>query len=272
MKIKDMKFVQGFAELCEEGYRKGWHERNGGNISYRLTENEKKAVKKSVKKVGEYADIGKTFPRLSGDYFLVSGSGKYMRHMKADPEDTICIIEINETGDKYRILWGMVNGGRPTSELPTHLTNHEIKKISGSDCRVIYHNHPVNIIALSALIDDDDRVYSNILWRTITECSVVFPDGVGVVPWMVCGSDEIANASAEKMERYNAVVWARHGLFCAGTDFDDAFGLAETVEKSAEIYLKILSAGKLKNNITNEQLIRLADTFNYTLNVELLDD
>ncbi len=272
MKIKNMKFVKGFTDLCEEGYRKGWNERNGGNISYRLRDAESRAVKKAVKKAGEYKDIGGTFPALAGELFLVSGSGKYMRHMKADPEDTTCIVEINETGDKYRVLWGLVNGGRPTSELPTHLMNHEVKFKQGKDRRVIYHSHPVNIIALSALIDDDDRVYSNILWRTVTECSVVYPDGVGVVPWMVCGSDEIAKASAVKMARFDAVVWAHHGLFCAGVDFDEAFGLAETVEKSAEIYLKALSAGGVKKLITNEQLISLADAFDLPLDRELLDD
>lgn len=38
------------------------------------------------------------------------------------------IIELDEKGENYRILWGLVNGGRPTSELPSHLMNHEVKK------------------------------------------------------------------------------------------------------------------------------------------------
>ena len=45
-----------------------------------------------------------------------------------DPEKNIGIIEVDNEGKKYRILWGLENNARPTSELPTHLMNHEVKK------------------------------------------------------------------------------------------------------------------------------------------------
>ena len=37
MKILDSKFVRGFIKMANDGYLQGWHERNGGNLSYRLT-------------------------------------------------------------------------------------------------------------------------------------------------------------------------------------------------------------------------------------------
>ena len=36
MKILDSKFVRGFIKMANDGYLQGWHERNGGNLSYRL--------------------------------------------------------------------------------------------------------------------------------------------------------------------------------------------------------------------------------------------
>ena len=36
----------------------------------------------------------------------------------------------------------------------------------------------------------------------MTECAVVFPGGVGVLPWMVCGGAEIAKATSELMKQY----------------------------------------------------------------------
>ena len=36
MKILESKFVQGFIKMADDGYQQGWHERNGGNLSYRL--------------------------------------------------------------------------------------------------------------------------------------------------------------------------------------------------------------------------------------------
>lgn len=272
MMIKEMLFCKQFASICEEGYRKGWHERNGGNLSYRLTPDEAALVKANASgaELSEYRDIGGVFPALAGEIFLVTGSGKYMRHVKGNFEDSVAIIEISENGDKYKILWGLSGGGKPTSELPTHLMNHEVKVKLGKDIRIIYHCHPTNIIAMSYLTEDNDRTYSNILWRTMTECSIVFPDGVGVVPWMVCGSDEIAKASADKMQKFNAVVWAHHGIFCAGSDFDEVFGLAETVEKSAEIYLKVLSAGNIIKTVSNQNLIDLSKAFGTNFNSDLL--
>lgn len=62
----------------------------------------------------------------------------------------MCMIELDAQGENYRVVWGLVNGGRPTSELPSHLMNHEVKKIaSGGKHRVIYHAHTTNVIALT---------------------------------------------------------------------------------------------------------------------------
>ena len=47
MAILDETFMQGFIDVCAEGYRKGWHERNGGNLSYRMSEADVEAAKPS---------------------------------------------------------------------------------------------------------------------------------------------------------------------------------------------------------------------------------
>ena len=74
-----------------------------------------------------------------------------------------------------------------------------------------------------------------------TERPVVFPDGVGVVPWMVPGGRDIAVATSELMKKYDVAIWAHHGMFAVGEDSDLTFGLMHTVEKSAEILVKMLS-------------------------------
>ncbi len=58
-----------------------------------------------------------------------------------------------------------------------------------------------------------------------------FPRRVGVVPWMVPGGRDIAVATAKLMEKYDVAVWAHHGTFASGEDFDLTFGLMHTVEK-----------------------------------------
>ena len=77
----------------------------------------------------------------------------------------------------------------------------------------------------------------------------MFPQGVGVVEWMVPGGKDIAVATSKLMKQYDIVIWAHHGIFCAGEDFDLTFGLMDTVEKSAEICVKVLSMGGKKQTM-----------------------
>ncbi len=72
---------------------------------------------------------------------------------------------------------------------------------------------------------------------------------------MVPGKSEIAEASCALMKSYDAIVWAHHGLFAAGPDFDTTFGLAHTIEKAAEIYL----AARAANGGSDDFLNRISD-------------
>ena len=267
MKVLDSKFVKDFIKMADDGYHEGWHERNGGNLSYRIRPEEVETIRSRLSDRGEWTPIGVSVPDLAGEFFLVTGTGKYFRNIIVDPEACITIIEIDEKGENYRIRWGLVEGGGPTSELPTHLMNHEVKmKATEGRYRVIYHAHPANIIALTFVLPLTDEVFTRELWEMATECPVVFPAGVGVVGWMVPGGRDIAVATSRLMEEYDAAVWAHHGLFCAGEDFDLTFGLMHTIEKSAEILVKVLSIRPDKlQTITPQEFRNLAVDFHVNL-------
>jgi len=267
MRVLDTAFAKGFIRVCDDGFNQNWHERNGGNLSYRIKPEEVESVKEELSYDGEWQPIGTSVPALAGEYFMVSGSGKFMRNMILDPQSNCCIIEVDQAGENYRICWGLAKGGRPTSELPTHLMNHEVKmKATEGRYRVIYHAHPANIIALTFVLPLTDEVFTRELWEMATECPVVFPSGVGVVGWMVPGGRDIAVATSNLMEEYDAAVWAHHGLFCAGEDFDLTFGLMHTIEKSAEILVKVLSIRPDKlQTITPRDFRNLAADFHVNL-------
>ena len=109
----------------------------------------------------------------------------------------------------------------------------------------------------------------------MTECVVVFPAGVGVVPWMVPGGADIARATSEQMKTFDAVVWASHGLFVSGADFDATFGLLHTIEKAADIYGRARAmnggSGEFLNTITDEGLRQIGREFNVKINEAMLD-
>ncbi|EET61402.1 putative rhamnulose-1-phosphate aldolase [Marvinbryantia formatexigens DSM 14469] len=267
MKVLEAEFVREFIRMCDDGWKQGWHERNGGNLSYRIRKEEIDAMKEDFNPAGAWLEIGTSVPGLRGEYFLVTGSGKHFRNVAGKPEESIGIIEIDDSGEHYRICWGLQDQARPTSELPTHLMNHEVKKTAtGGAHRVIYHAHPANLIALTFLLPLKDEVFTRELWEMATECPVVFPAGIGVVGWMVPGGREIAVATSKLMEQYDAVVWAHHGLFASGEDFDNTFGLMHTIEKSAEILVKVLSVRPDKLQTIQPQDFRnLAAEFKVTL-------
>lgn len=267
MKVLEAEFAKGFIRLCDDGFHQNWHERNGGNLSYRLKPEEVAAVREDLRTDASWQAIGTKVEKLAGEYFMVTGSGKYFRNVILDPEANTCIIELDESGENYRICWGLVNGGRPTSELPSHLMNHEVKvEATGGTHRVIYHAHPANTIALTFVLPLKDEVFTRELWEMATECPVVFPSGIGVVGWMVPGGREIAVATSELMKQYDVAIWAHHGMFCSGEDFDLTFGLMHTVEKSAEILVKVLAIRPDKLQTIKPQDFRdLAKDFNVVL-------
>lgn len=272
MKILDAEFMKGFIRMADDGFRQGWHERNGGNLSYRIKPEEIEEVREELKTEGAFIPIGTSVPGLAGEYFLVTGSGKFFRNISLNPEANIAIIELDDKGENYRILWGLNKGGRPTSELPSHLMNHEVKKeVTRGAHRVIYHCHTANVIALTFILPLSDRVFTRELWEMATECPVVFPEGVGVVGWMVPGGRAIAVETSKLMRKYSVAIWAHHGMFCSGEDFDITFGLAHTVEKAAEILIKVLSVRPDKlQTIAPGDFRELARDFKVSLPEEFL--
>lgn len=276
MKLTDLSFVQDFINLTADAVQKDWHERNGGNLSYRIRRDEIDFIRlqfpRELATPSEWIPIGVSVPDLAEEFFLVTGSGKFLQNVSEAPDENLAIAQIDSTGEKYAIVWGLVKGGRPTSEFPTHLMNHAIKKRTTNDRhRIIYHAHPVDTIALTFVLPLTSRVFTRELWSMITECPVIFPEGVGVLPWMIPGGREIAEATGKLMEEFNVVIWAHHGVFCSGATFDEAFGLMDTIEKAAEVAVKVMSMGGKKNYITTKNLKDLAREFNITLNPEMLD-
>ena len=273
MKVLDSNFAKSFIKLADMGFKLGLHERNGGNLSYRISDEEIAQVKEDLDFSRDFTEIGADVPALAGQFFMVTGTGQFFSNVADSPETTCGIIELDESGSKYRTVWGYLGGGRPTSEVPTHLMSHEVKMLAtNGKHRVIYHCHPVNVIAMTFILPIDDKAFTRELWESMTECPVVFPAGVGVIPWMVCGGRDIAVATVEKMKKYDVAIWAHHGIFCSGDTFDSTFGLAHTVEKSAEVYVKIRSMGGNKlQTITKENILALAKDFGFEVSSDMIN-
>lgn len=258
--ILKSSIVNEIAEIINIMYQKGWDERNGGNISYLFGDSEISSLKPAFFE-GEFYEINLDLSSLNNKYLLVTASGVYFKNVEKDLEKSLGIIKILDEGSKYQIVWGFKGDGRPSSELESHLLGHVARLSVNPKNKIIMHSHPTNLIAMSFIHDLDEKEFTKTLWKMMTECIVVFPEGIGTLPWMVCGYGPIGGKTAEKLKDYRSVLWPMHGLFIAGDSVDDAFGLLETIEKAALLYIKINQKNVI-NEISDLQLEELAKAFN----------
>lgn len=268
--ILEAGFLKDFCNIADNMYRLGWDERNAGNISYILSDDE---INRYVDKnnVKSKFDLEYPIEYLDDYYFLVTGSGKYFKNVKNNVEDSACVIRVTNKGKSIEILWGLINGGRPTSELPTHLLLHEQRLKIDKNHRVVIHTHATNVLAMTLTEPLTDIAFTRALWKTSTECIVVFPEGVGVLPWMVCGTYDIGLETAKVMKDYRVAIWALHGVFGTGDSLDEAFGLIETIEKTAQVYM-IASNKGIKQMISDDNLLKLAKFFKVSPKMDFLTD
>lgn len=257
--IQDAPFLIEIMRTVTNMYMHGWDERNGGNVSVMLEEAQLRDYM-DINHVIRSIPTGFQEPALAGRYFLVTGSGKYFKNVQYDPGTNLGLFRLGADGATAELLWGYSDGGRPTSELPAHLMSHAARLAVNPQNRVVMHCHPANLLAMTYVHSLDEREFTHTLWQMSTECIVVFPDGVNVLPWMLCGTNEIGLATAEKMQTARLVVWAQHGVYGAGENLDETFGLIETAEKAAQIYMLTAHLPRI-NTIQDKELDELAEYF-----------
>ncbi|HIU24442.1 rhamnulose-1-phosphate aldolase [Olsenella sp. Marseille-QA0557] len=258
---KQIGAVKEVQELAYLMWDKNWDEANGGNITYLLTD-EEVAELGYTPGAGRKVDL-KVPDGVRGKYVLVTATGSYFRELRDDPDHLLGICYIPEEGDYYEIAYGLEDN-RPTSEFPAHLATHAARLAVDPEQRVVMHNHATNVLAMTHVGPTDEKEFTLALWRIIPEAIVLFPEGIGLVPFMVCGTQDIADATLEKMKDRRFVVWQYHGVFSAGHSLHDAFGLLETVDKVAGVYLEMKRCGCDKQGIDDQGLRDLCEHFGLT--------
>jgi rhamnulose-1-phosphate aldolase len=261
------KLQSAVIRTAHDLWLKGWAERNAGNLSVRLRPGE---VEKNSRQQGPWRPLETAVPELGGEYFLFTDTGSHMRLVELDPPRNTSVIELDEGGECFRAIRAEAKRG-PTSELMPHLRVHTARKrASGSRDRAVIHTHPPNLIALTYALTLDTASLTRLLWEMHTECIVVFPGGCGFAEWRLPGSQDLARATERIMERRSLALWQYHGIVAAGRNLDAAFGLIETAEKAAEIYLKAAALGPVERRLSNEQLTALARRFGVEPDAEIL--
>lgn len=253
------KEVDKIAEVAGYLWQNGWAERNGGNITVNITDLVDDDVR-SMEPISDAIGIGETLPHLKGCYFFCKGTQKRMRDLARHPMDNGSVIRILDDCASYVIIAD--NAVMPTSELPSHLLVHDSLVEKGSAYRATLHTHPIELVAMShnrAFLKKD--VLTTLLWSMIPETKAFCPLGLGIVPYEVPGSNELAQATLKELDDYDVVLWEKHGVFAKGLDIMDAFDQVDVLSKSAKIYIDSKAMGFEPEGMSTEQMADLTRIF-----------
>lgn len=245
------------ADGCGDLYRAGWAENHAGNVSIRLTKGELEAY--DLRSDYPVVPLSTPVPQLARESFLVTSAGSPFRVLTRDPAAHSGIITVQDDGSSYQVRWGFPEDRHPTSELPAHLRGHAAALDDRPDTRVLLHCHPTNVIAMTQVHSLDEVEFTRSLWATNSESILAIPHGVGILPWMVCGTDDIGAESAAKLGSHSLVIWASHGVLVSGSSLHQVIGTVESVDKAAGTWL--LTRWGQRHAITDNQLLELAVAF-----------
>lgn len=266
----DMSVLENNPALTEEinlvaeaaGYlwQKGWAERNGGNITVNITDKVDDALKAKEAIAGPFP-IGSTLPHLKGCWFFCKGTNRRMRDLARYPMENGSIIRITDDCAHYEIVAD--NPVMPTSELPSHLAVHDYLIAKGSPYKASLHTHPIGLVAMThnpAFLEKD--VLTNILWSMIPETKAFCPRGLGIVPYKLPGSEDLAKATIGSIDDdYDVVAWEKHGVFAVDTDIMAAFDQIDVLEKASDIYLHARAMGFVPDGMTQQQMQEISTVF-----------
>lgn len=256
-----IKQIQQVAEVAGYLWQKGWAERNGGNITINITDELDSETKCLPALAGPFS-IGVTLPFLKGCFFYAKGTGKRMRDLAHEPMKNGAIIRICDDCAHYEIIADEVV--MPTSELPSHLSVHNYLIAKGSPYKASLHTHPIELVALThsqKWMEKD--VATKVLWSMIPETKAFCPRGLGMVPYMLPGSVELAEATIKTIDDdYDVVMWEKHGVFAVDTDIMSAFDQVDVLNKAALIYIASRALGHEPEGMSDEQLAEMTKAFN----------
>jgi rhamnulose-1-phosphate aldolase len=215
--------------------------------------------------VGEPIELPVPAPHLAGHTILVTGSGRRLRDIATNPAANIGAVVIGPDA-VGATLW-TAHGRlfeRLTSEWNSHLAVHEDTVArTGTNFHAIVHAQPPHITYLSHLPAYRDEAHFNrrvLRWEP--ETVVQLPAGVGILPFMIPGSDTLMAANVASLRSHRIVVWSKHGVMArSDVSVTRAVDRIEYAETGAKYEYMDLVAGGRAEGLTDEETKAIVDAF-----------
>jgi rhamnulose-1-phosphate aldolase len=205
-------------------------------------------------------------PGLAGATFLVSGSGRRLRELLDDPEGNLGCLVIEPGGQTGRLHTSPRRRfSRLTSEFNSHLAIHSDRLMSSETAfHTVVHAQPPYLTFLSHMTPYQNEGYLNRrLFRWQPETIIQMPEGLGVVSFLVPGSEALVAATREAMRCHQLAVWIRHGAVArADGSVKHAADLVEYAEAAARYEFLNLAAGEPAHGLSPEDIRAICRSVN----------
>jgi rhamnulose-1-phosphate aldolase len=214
--------------------------------------------------LSEKLELPILIPGLAGYSMLISGSGRRLREIKQDPIANLGFLVVDPDGSSATLYTSPRKlFARLTSELNSHLAIHEDHIVrSGSNFHACVHAQPLHLTYLSHIEKYQDEHYLNRhLLRWQPEAIVNLPDGIGVVPFFVPGSEELMSHTKAKLREHRLVIWSKHGVISrSDISVKRALDRIEYGETAAHYEYVDLVNHASATGLTDEEIKKIADT------------
>ena len=175
---------------------------------------------------------------LTPDLLLITPSGANYTSLR--PRDISLVDMVSDT---------CLKGGRPSSE---YLLHKEIYKTAG-DIRALVHSHSPALSAVSVLRETIPA---------LTEDQAMIIGGeIPTSPYALPGTPELARQTAPFFRKSWGCILANHGYIGGGRTLQEALANCSVAEKSARIYLSLLSSGKEISGLGSKETSLLRQTY-----------
>jgi len=211
-------------------------------------------------------DLPLPVPELAGASVIVTGSGRRLREVLDSPIANLACITVDEGGETGRMFTAPdCPFKRVTSEFNSHLAiHHDRIKSSDVGLHTVLHAQPTHLTYLSHIPAYQDESYFNThLFRWQPETILSIPQGIGVLPFIVNGSEAQMSETVGSMRQHPFVVWARHGVVARSDDsILHALDLIEYAEAAAHYETLNLSTGEKADGLSPEQIRQICSAWN----------
>ena len=199
--------------------------------------------------LAEQIPLPQPAPALAGKLVLITGSGRRLRDIQADPEGNLGALVINPGGLTAQLYTSPRRlFKRITSEFNSHLAAHEDAVArTNTNFQALAHAQPPNMVYLSHISAyRDQALFNQKLLRWQPETIVELPQGVCVLPFLLPGSRALMEATVAGLREHNLVLWSKHGVMSrSDTSVVRAADIIEYAETAAHYeYMDLAAHGQ----------------------------